>query len=79
MIELSLVIGIFGMLFLLTAFVLDELEKVLPNTVLYNALNVVGAILLLYYAYTINSLPFIFINIIWMIFATYKLIKISRK
>ena len=73
MIELSFIIGVVGMLFILLAFVLDEFIKTFnQNTLIYNSINIVGSGLLVYYAFSIHSWPFIVLNIVWLIAALVK-------
>lgn len=75
-----LFIGIVGMIFILTAFVLDEFfKKFNQDTVQYNLFNIVGSLLLAYYAFVSKVWPFLILNIIWFVVATYKLIKIYQK
>ncbi len=77
---LSLVIGIGGMLFILVAFVLDEFFKTWQqNTLRYNILNLIGSLLLLFYAYAISSWPFIILNLVWFGTAGYKLVELIKK
>lgn len=76
----SLIIGIIGMFFILAAFILDEFFKTWrQNTLRYNLLNLIGSLLLLYYAYTIGSWPFIILNGLWFVAAGYKLAVLMRK
>jgi len=76
----SLIIGIIGMFFILIAFILDEFFKTWQqNTLRYNILNLFGSLFLLYYAYTINSWPFIILNGLWLAVAGYKLIFLMRR
>ena len=78
--ELNLLIGIFGMLCILVAFILDEFSKKYnQDTVFYNTLNIVGSGLLTFYAYTLSSIPFMILNVVWFIAALYKLVGILRK
>ncbi len=77
-IEFSLVIGTIGMILILIAFVLDELNKIMQNTVTYNVLNIAGASLLFYYAFSLKSIPFQILNIFWAAVALYKLITILK-
>ena len=65
-----LIIGICGMAAILSAFVLDELgTKVNRDSKIYNTINIIGSSMLTYYAFVINSLPFLILNIVWFIFA----------
>ncbi len=76
---MSLIAGITGVLCILIAFVLDEFyQKINPETVAYNALNIAGSGLLIYYAYTLQSWPFVALNGVWLIAAAIKLTKISK-
>ncbi len=77
---INLIIGICGMVFILIAFVLDEFYKTWrQNTIRYNLLNLIGSLLLLYYAYVIDSWPFIILNGLWFTAAGYKLVVLMRK
>ncbi len=78
MIELNLLVGIVGMFCILIAFIMDEFyKKWNQETIRYNLTNLIGAGLLIYYAYTLVSWPFMFLNAVWFIVAGYKLIKVS--
>lgn len=79
MTNLTLIIGTLGMSLLLIAFVLNLLKKIMQNSVSYNILNIIGGGLLTYYAYVLNTIPFLVLESIWTIFAIYNLIIISRK
>ena len=77
---MNIAFGIVGMLSILTAFILDEFyEKFNQDTIGYNALNIFGAGSLTYYAFTLNSWPFLILNIVWFIVAGIKLVKITLK
>ncbi len=77
---MDLILGIAGMLFILIGFILDEFYKRFnENTVGYNVLNMLGSGLLTYYAYTLNSWPFMILNTVWFIAALVKLIWIEEK
>ena len=78
--NLTFIIGIVGMVFILLAFILDEfVKKFNQDTVQYNLLNILGAGMLLYYAYIFVVWPFVILNLVWVIAAVVKLIKISSK
>ncbi len=75
---MSLVAGIIGASCILVAFFLNEFyKKVNAETVPYNLINILGAGLLTYYAYTLESWPFVILNAVWVIAAAVKLGKIS--
>ncbi len=74
------IIGLLGMIFILAAFVLDEFyKKWNQNTIQYNLLNILGSGLLMYYAYTLMSIPFLILNGVWLIAAGIKLWKIGAR
>lgn len=76
---MSLVAGIIGASCILLAFFLNEFyKKVNVETVPYNLINILGAGLLIYYAYSLQSWPFLILNGVWLIAAIVKLIKISQ-
>ena len=77
----ALILGIIGMALILIAFILNETKKsVNTDTIEYNLINAVGSFLLLYYAYSTNSMPFIVLNAVWFLVATLKIVKlISNK
>ncbi len=75
----AFIVGILGTIFILTAFVLDEfVKKFNQNTVQYNTFNIIGSGLLLYYAYSLAAWPFVVLNLVWLLAAVIKLVKISR-
>jgi len=76
---MSIVAGIIGVVCILVAFLLDEFSKINTKTVSYNLLNILGSGLLMYYAYTLESWPFVALNAVWLVAAVIKLIKISRE
>lgn len=78
--EINLIIGLVGMVFILLAFILDEFyKKWSQNTIKYNLINILGSGLLIYYAATLDSWPFILLNSVWFVVATVKLVKIVNK
>ena len=78
--DLTFIIGIVGMFCILLAFILDEfVRKFNQETIQYNSLNILGASLLVYYAYVSVVWPFVILNVVWVIAAVIKLIKITSK
>ena len=69
-------LGYTGLLFILTAFVLNIFKKTNTDSKLYNLLNLIGGTLLAYYSLTLKNIPFIILQAIWAIFALYNLIRI---
>lgn len=77
---MTLLFGIIGMICIVVAFVLDEwVQRFNQDTIAYNILNITGSGLLTYYAFTINSWPFIVLNLIWFATAIFKLAKLVRR
>lgn len=72
--DIVLVIGASGMSLLLIAFVLNLFKKIMQDSIVYNVFNIIGSALLVYYAYILNSIPFIILEAVWALFAFYKLI-----
>jgi lipid-A-disaccharide synthase-like uncharacterized protein len=73
------IIGIIGMVIILTAFVLNLFKIVTQSTITYCVMNIIGSAFLLYYAIVGDSLPFIVLQIVWIIFSAYKIILIVKK
>ncbi len=78
MINLAVIIGVIGMIFLLTAFALNLFKKITQDSLIYNLSNIIGAGLLAYYAYALHSVPFLILQAIWISFAVYKLMMTRR-
>ncbi|MBI2146769.1 hypothetical protein HYU22_05520 [Candidatus Woesearchaeota archaeon] len=77
--EISFIIGVMGMLLVLLAFVLDEfVQKFNQDTMIYNIINILGSGMLLYYAFSIRSWPFIVLNTVWLIAALVKSAELLR-
>ena len=72
-------IGTLGLLLLLSAFVLNQLKILNTETRIYNLLNIAGGGLLSYYAITLNSIPFLILELVWALFALFKLIVLIRR
>ena len=79
MIDFTVTIGIIGMIFLLTAFASNLFKKITQDSLIYNISNIIGAGLLAYYAYALNSIPFLILEIFWILFAIYKLIFFNKR
>jgi len=79
MINFAVIVGIIGMIFLLTAFALNLFKKVTQDSFIYNIFNIIGAGLLAYYAYALNSIPFLILEATWISFAIYKLIFFNKR
>ena len=72
--ELNTIIGVLGMVLILFGFVMNDFAKRWNhNTIKYNLVNLIGAVILTYYAYTLLSWPFVILNGVWFVVALYKL------
>lgn len=71
------IVGISGMVLVLSAFVLDEFfKKYNPDTVFYNLCNILGSGMLVYYALSLKSWPFTVLNLVWLTAGSVKLAEI---
>lgn len=74
---MNLIVGIIGAMLILIAFLLDEFyKKYNSETLPYNLLNFCGSALLIYYAYALQSWPFLVLNAVWCVAAGIKIVKI---
>lgn len=78
--DFVLFIGVIGLACILLAFYLEEFT---PHTrhesLLYNDLNLIGSLLLLVYALTTRTWPFVVLNAIWAVFASLKLWRLIKR
>jgi hypothetical protein len=75
---MSLIIGVIGMVCILAAFIMDEIgTNINRDSKVYQLVNLVGALLLTYYAYVLGSFPFLGLNVVWAFFAAYRLKQLS--
>lgn len=79
MYDTNLIIGIAGMIMLLAAFAMNLMKLLTERSVQYILLNIFGAGLSTYYAYTLDAIPFIILEAVWASFAIYKLGVVLRK
>lgn len=78
--DLNTLLGIVGMILILGGFVLGEFyRKCNQDNYLYNAINVIGSGLLTYYAFTLESIPFIILNGVWCVAASFKIIQLALR
>jgi len=70
---MNLLVGIIGMVLLLTGFALNIFKIKRENTFTYIVLNILGGGLSIFYAVALDAVPFIILETIWTIFAIYKL------
>ncbi len=67
--DIITIIGALGALIILIAFILLEIEKLSSESMWYDALNLIGGALLAYYAWLLQSWPFLVLNGIWTLVA----------
>jgi lipid-A-disaccharide synthase-like uncharacterized protein len=60
-------IGTIGALLILGAFVAAQTHKLKDTDRMYDGINLLGSALLMYYAFSISSTPFIVINGAWFL------------
>ena len=75
----SLYFGVTGSSLILIAFFLNLFKIITVESKTYLLLNILGSGLMIYYAYLLNSIPFLILNIVWTFFALFKFVKISFK
>ena len=77
--DVNIIVGIAGMVFILVAFILDEfIKRWSQNTMKYNLFNLLGSGCLMYYASTLRSIPFLVLNAVWFITSAVKIFKIIK-
>lgn len=69
----ALTVGIVGMVVVLIAYTLNQLGRLDEGHVVYDALNFIGALLLMAYAFSIEGWPFFMLNAVWGAVAGYDL------
>jgi hypothetical protein len=69
MFDTTTIIGFVGALLILVAFTLNQLGRWQTTDVRYDVVNAVGALLLIGYAYLLESYPFILLNTVWFLVA----------
>lgn len=70
-----LLFGIPGATIILVAFALNVSRKVTATSKSYLWLNIIGSAILILYAISLNSIPFIVLNAVWVGFAAYEFLK----
>lgn len=61
------ILGIAGAAVILTGFVLNQLKILKTESFSYDAINLVGGIILVTYAWLIGSIPFVILNAVWLV------------
>ncbi len=63
-----------GMSLILIAFALNYFKKIKRNSIEYDLLNLIGASILAFYAFTLQGWTFLVLNLIWFLIALIHLI-----
>lgn len=79
MFDLNLFVGLMGMSLILIAFAGDLFKKITEDHVIYNMMNIIGGLALAYYAYSLDSVPFLILQVVWVACSAYKLMLICKK
>jgi hypothetical protein len=61
----ALYFGFVGMAMILIAFIMNQLHRWHDDDLIYDSFNAIGALLMVYYSYTISSYPFLILNAVW--------------
>jgi len=67
--DTTIVIGVLGAGIVLVFFVLNQLNRIKNNAVLYDVGNFVGSSLLVVYSILLSSIPFAVLNGVWALFS----------
>ena len=70
-----LIFGAIGGAIILIAYLLELFRHIDPYNKTFLAANIIGSALLTYYAYLLNSMPFMILNGVWALGSIYELIK----
>ncbi|MCK4635508.1 MAG: hypothetical protein KAT32_01475 [Candidatus Moranbacteria bacterium] len=73
------IIGISGMVLILVFFFLNQIKKISQDSLIYDLGNLLGAGLLSLYAFQIDSIPFLILNLLWSFIALRDIIQGIRK
>jgi len=77
--DITLIVGILGMLCILTAFILGQLNIWKNDSLSYDLVNLIGSGLLVYYGLLIKGYPFVLLNAVWAIYSLRDVIVDLRK
>lgn len=77
--DASFVIGLVGVILLLSAFFLNLFKFLKSDTVTYALMNIIGAGLSCYASFMIDYMPFVILEATWAVIALVGLVIILRK
>lgn len=69
------IFGSIGLILLLVAFYLNATKKIVRNTFIYNGLNLIGSLILAYYAFVLNTRVFVIFELLWAFISVYFLLR----
>jgi uncharacterized membrane protein YdcZ (DUF606 family) len=69
MMNFPLFAGIAGMILILLAFILNQISIWKNDDIIYDAVNFVGSVALVYYAWIGEAWPFLILNTVWAFFS----------
>jgi len=75
---IAMVVGVFGVGLLVVAFGLNLIGKLSQTSRWYLLLNIIGALLAAYYAWSGKMYPFLVLELVWMAAALVRLLKSNR-
>jgi hypothetical protein len=64
---MTIIIGIFGAFLILLAFILNQIHVWKDDSLTYDLVNFLGAVLLVIYGFIIKGWPFVALNTVWAI------------
>jgi hypothetical protein len=70
-----LIFGAIGGAIILVAYLFELFRHIDPYNKTFLTANIVGSALLTYYAYLLDSIPFLILNTAWVLGSVYELIK----
>ncbi len=76
---ISSIMGWLGTIAYLLAYLLLSINKLHPDKKLYHALNILGALGLIFHAIQMKDYPNLFVNIVWCIIALLAIFLILKK
>ncbi|MCL9971926.1 MAG: hypothetical protein NBV63_00770 [Candidatus Pacebacteria bacterium] len=77
--DTTTLIGVVGAGIILVFFVLNQTKVLDIDNFWYDLGNTVGSGLLVYYAVLLGSIPFIILNVVWMLFSLKDVVQSLRK
>jgi hypothetical protein len=73
--DIVLLTGVVGSGLVLLAFFMLEFGRWSKESVWYDILNAVGAVMLIWYSYLLDSIPFILLNLAWLLVSVKDLLR----